>query len=174
MNVKDLQQKITTSKWPRFFLVEIPFFLSIYFGFQWFQTRDLIDNGESIAPNITAVSLQGQQQPIIEPGKTNLIYFFAPWCGVCHASMPAIKSVAERNPQVSIKLVSLAYETPAEVKRFIGKHKLNVPVLLGDQHVQKQFKISAFPTYYIVDANGRVETSHTGWSNALGLNIKLQ
>jgi hypothetical protein len=42
-------------------------------------------------------------------------------------------------------------------------------VLLGDDTTQAAFAVTAFPTYYFVDARGRVTGSAVGYTTTLGL-----
>jgi hypothetical protein len=66
-------------------------------------------------------------------------------------------------------LVALDYDSPAAVADYARRHELHMPVLLGNADVAKSWRIRGFPTYYVIDAGGRVARRDFGFSTVPGL-----
>ena len=76
------------------------------------------------------------------------------------------------NPDIDIKAVVLDYQSIAEVEQFAKNLDLTFPILLGNQNVKQAFKVSAYPSYYVLDKNGAIEHRSLGYSTALGLYLR--
>jgi peroxiredoxin len=140
---------------------------------EW-QTRHLLARW-SPAPELVLHTLDGEQVSLAsERGKTVVLYFFAPWCSVCSASSANIAALrrARSSSEVAVYAVGLAWSSRDELTRFAHDHRLGVPVLVGDDDVQRRFRIDAFPTIYVIDARGRVRDRLVGYTTALGLRLR--
>ena len=103
-----------------------------------------------------------------------LIYFIAPWCTVCHFSMSNINWLDRfRGDDEAIYVIALSYDKVDEIAAFQAEHELTMPLLLGSPVVQSQFQVDAFPTYYVVDRQGRVRAKDRGYTTFLGLALRF-
>jgi len=66
-------------------------------------------------------------------------------------------------------VVALDWQNADEVREYANRHDLAVPVLLGTRETARDWGISAFPTYYIVDSEQRVTHGDYGYSTLAGL-----
>ena len=99
-----------------------------------------------------------------------MIYFFAPWCGVCAASSPQLRWFHRwRGDDVQVLLVGLDWSAPQELHDYAQRHELTMPVLIGDRATGAAYRIQGYPTYYVIDAEGRVARRDTGLSTVAGL-----
>ena len=57
----------------------------------------------------------------------------------------------------------------AEVRHYVKRHDLNVTVLLGNSGIAKNWKIYAFPSYYVLDSQHQIARRDIGYSTQLGL-----
>lgn len=107
-------------------------------------------------------------------GKKALVYVWAPWCGVCSvesSNVARVRSlVGERARVVSIVA---AYQSADEVQRHIASQQIDYPVLLGDDALERTLHVSAFPTVYFLDEQGRITRSVTGYTTTAGLLARL-
>jgi hypothetical protein len=71
---------------------------------------------------------------------------------------------------VGIAAVALDYETPESIDEFVKEAGIDgLPVVKGSDEIRDQYKISAYPTYYVVDREGRVRSKSVGYSTFLGM-----
>ncbi|MCK7474124.1 MAG: hypothetical protein MZV49_12700 [Rhodopseudomonas palustris] len=63
-----------------------------------------------------------------------MIYFFAPWCGVCAASSPQLRWFHRwRGDDVQVLLVGLdCVDARPSCASYATRHELTMPVLVGD------------------------------------------
>jgi thiol-disulfide isomerase/thioredoxin len=100
-------------------------------------------------------------------GKVTIINFWATWCGPCRAEIPDLVALQQKySGQLQIIGIS-EDEVPAEeVKRFVVANRMNYPIAMTTPEIEKMFPgISALPTSYIVDREGRIVQRHQGMLN---------
>jgi peroxiredoxin len=153
---------------------ELAIFLVIFFGVMWFQTRGLVASGEP-APAFDLMAIDGgrvSSQSLV--GKPTILYFWAPWCGVCKANAHNANDVQSRwGESAQVVSVALSYKNRAEVEAFAKEHAMPEPVLFGEDTTGEDYKINAFPTVYILDAEGKVSGSVVGYTTEFGLHWRL-
>ena len=151
----------------------VPWLFLLVFLHFW-QTQDMLDDGASIdAKALHLPNLPGS--PSAEATPRRLVYFFAPWCGVCHANIDNLTRISKwtNSQKVSIVLVALDWEKQDEVSQFMAKHQMTLPVLLGTEETGKSFGVRAYPSYYILDESQRVVAKSVGYSPTLGMLLRL-
>ncbi len=165
--------------WLKQFLLLIAIFILI----SWWQQKDMLpSSAQFISPAFSLPSINGEivqfnLSPfnIKQPNKKmTLLYFFAPWCGICHASIDNVEAIKRSyNNEINIYIIALDWQDKSEVENFLSQHKLTVPVLLGEKQTSNDYKIKGFPSYYIVDKNGLIKSRSMGYSTELGLRARL-
>ena len=139
---------------------------------QAWRARDLLSADErTLAPDFVLADLEGRTWSAAElRGRPAVIYFFAPWCGVCAASSPQLRWFHRwRGDDVQVLLVGLDWSAPQELRDYAQRHDLTMPVLVGDRATGAAYRIQGYPTYYVIDADGRVARRDTGLSTVAGL-----
>ena len=136
------------------------------------RTADMLNaNGETAPPLILSV-LDGTQDGLeLDDPKTRLVYFFAPWCSWCAASAHNIRKLRNwrDEEELGILLVALSYQAPEEIRAYVERHELDIPIMLGTPATAADWGVQVFPTYYIVDSAGRVVHRDYGYSTLAGL-----
>jgi thiol-disulfide isomerase/thioredoxin len=102
-------------------------------------------------------------------GKKTIVYFFAPWCGVCKMSMDALNFFAD-SKKIQTVAVGLDYDKAEELKPY--QEKQLTTVYAGSRDLQRQFKIDRYPTVYILDGNGKVSHVMVGYTSRFGIWIR--
>lgn len=105
-------------------------------------------------------------------GKTTVLYFFAPWCQVCHVSIGNLQTIFERNNQVNVVAIALDYSAIEEVTNFTKQHQLTFPVALGNEKLKQAFEISGYPSYYVINEDNVITRKSMGYSSTLGLYLR--
>jgi len=156
----------------RKWLPEVAIFAVLFGGIHFYNTRDMLNADYEPAPPLVLDILDGGVGGLIEGSdRPALVYFFAPWCQVCAASAHNIRNLrrAVDEEDLSVFMVALSWDTVAEVQDYAARHELDVPVLLGTRETSRDWGISVFPTYYIVDSQQRVAHRDYGYSTLAGL-----
>jgi peroxiredoxin len=120
----------------------------IFWGTSTWQARELVPE-EEFAPQFRLFARDGQRYSLSDAkGKTLLLYFFAPWCTICHFSIGNLEGLQSKQEEgeLLIWLVALSYQSLEEVDVFLHRHQLPFPVLFGDKAMAVNYRIRAFPT----------------------------
>lgn len=147
---------------------------AIFFGVTFWQTRNLVGTGEA-APAIVAPRTDGAAFDLTAlKGKPVLLYFFAPWCSVCRFSASNAQWVRRAlGSRIEVTAVALDYESEASIGEFIKAAGIEeLPVVKGDDRIRDAYKVSAYPTYYLLDDQGRIKSKGVGYSTLLGLFLR--
>jgi thiol-disulfide isomerase/thioredoxin len=105
-----------------------------------------------------------------------LLDFWATECGGCKIEIPWFMEIAEAYKVKRLAVVGVSMDVLYEglkdssegwnkVKPFVRDHKVNYPILMGDDLVTKQYDIQALPATYLIDKRGRVAATYIGIVN---------
>jgi peroxiredoxin len=142
-------------------LLNVAVIAGVFAAVSAFQARNMLAADRQPAPELLADL----------PARPVLIYFFAPWCRVCAASadnLTRLRGLREAD-RLEILTVALDWQSVGELQAYAARHELNVPVLLGNADVARDWHVYAFPTYYVLDSEQRVVRRDIGYSTQLGL-----
>jgi cytochrome c biogenesis protein CcdA/peroxiredoxin len=117
------------------------------------------------APEFAITTLQGDTVQLSKlQGKAVLINFWATWCPPCRAEMPAVQSAYEFQAEHGFHVVAVNNaETRSTVQRFVDELDLTFDVGLDeDGDINRQYRVSSYPTSYLVDGNGIIVRFHQG------------
>jgi len=159
------------------FALELLVFVVIVAGIQAWRARDLLPADErTAAPPFELLDLHGRPWSTASlAGKPAVIYFFAPWCGVCAASSPQLRWFDRwSGDDVQIVLVGLDWSAHEELSAYAAKHALTMPVLAGDPGTGAAYRIRGYPTYYVIDSLGRIARRDVGLTTAAGLWLRTR
>jgi peroxiredoxin len=106
-------------------------------------------------------------------GKVVLLNFWATECGGCRAEIPSFIELQQAYGSRGLVVVGIsmdilyenlknATEGWARVSPFVRDHKLNYPVLMGDDPVTKAYDIQSLPVTYLIDKQGKVAKKWPG------------
>lgn len=165
--------KIFTLKFWLTIIGEILIAVIIFSALSYWQESSMLES-DAPAPTLSALSLDGKsyQFPLTsETSERTLVYFFAPWCTVCHLSIENLNIVRNQidRSKLNIIIVALDYKSVSEVEEFLADHDLDFPIILGNQQWQASYKIKAFPSYYILNKQGDILSRSMGYSSSIGM-----
>lgn len=161
------------ARWWSSLLLDGAIVLTLFMGISAWQTRNLLPpTALTQAPPFELAALDGTTYSLDQArGVPVLLYFFAPWCGVCNRSAHNLEDLrqARGEAELVIYLVAISYRDVAAVQDYADRHHLTMPILLGDRRIVRDYGIEATPTYYVLDDRGRVKDQSVGYSSELGL-----
>lgn len=158
-------------RWRRF-LLEASVAVVLLAGLWAWQTRNLLPTDARVpAPALGLVDLDGRRWDTRDlAGKPAVVYFFAPWCQVCAASAHQLRWFQRMSGDAAgLVLVALDWESVDELRAYADRHALATPLLVGDARVALDWRVHAYPTYYVLDGAGRVAGADLGFTTAAGL-----
>ena len=148
------------------------FFVAVFLAVSLFQTRNMLPTSATAAPALAGSLLRGGTYDIAAAeGRPVLIYFFAPWCKFCAVSSDNLTRLRRLRDVESLEILTvvLDWQDRDEVQDYVDRHEIGLPVLLGDSQVAQDWRVYAFPTYYVLDSNQRIQRRDLGYSTQFGL-----
>lgn len=112
--------------------------------------------------------VEGRAQPMEQwRGDLLVINFWATWCAPCVEEMPDLQKIQTEYATRGVRIVGLAIDNAAAVRRFRDEQKLEFPLLLagaaGTEVVRELGNASgALPYTVLLDPNGAVVRSKLG------------
>ena len=98
-------------------------------------------------------------------GKIVLLNFWATWCGPCRIEMPWFIEFERQYKDKGFAMIGISMDEEGwtAVKPFITEMAVNYRVLLGnDQTAELYGGVSALPTSFLIDQEGKVAATHVG------------
>lgn len=98
-------------------------------------------------------------------GKTIFLNFWATWCGPCRSEMPEVQALYEKYGNNEGDLIVLGVATPNQgqegsidyISDFLEENGYTFPVVMDNTGlISAMYAISAYPTTFMIDANGNV------------------
>lgn len=115
------------------------------------------------APDFTLQDASGKRYTLSDfKGRVVLLNFWATWCPPCRAELPDMDKVARSlDPDeavlLTITLPGGREKDPSGIEAFVREKDYELPVLFDmDGAVFEAYQIRAFPTTYVIDAEGRL------------------
>ena len=147
--------------------------LAVFVAATAFQTRNMLSTSSDVlAPALAGPLLDGGSFDVAtSSGKPVLVYFFAPWCTFCALSSDNLVRLRRIRNQESLSIVAVAldWQTKAEVQAYVDRHDLDLPVVLGNRQTARDWRVTAFPTYYVLNSERRIQRRDLGYSTQFGL-----
>ena len=136
------------------------------------QTRDLPN--DEYTPVLESVWLDDMRaEEVMVAGETGVVYFFAPWCFYCRHSIDNLDELIASGEVSWARAVALEYGSLEEVREFISETAVSMPVLLGSSQTTKDWQVRAFPTYFVIDGDGRIVSRSVGYSTKAGMRARV-
>jgi thiol-disulfide isomerase/thioredoxin len=148
-------------------LSNLVMFLAILMAVEYWQSRNMV-RGElpDSLRNASLPVLTGGNKSLWNPEKMTVVYVFAPWCGVCRASGSNIDRLPGSFHKAAL---ALSWGEAAELESFVRDAGLKAPVLMGRESEEGALRIGAYPSYLILDTEGRIVKAWSGYTTTPGL-----
>ena len=126
----------------------------------------------SLAADFVLPDLTGQDVRLSAfRGKVVLLNFWASWCPPCRSEMPDLQQLFEKLNGSKFQMLAVSLDRdPQAARALIKEAGYTFPVLLSPGNkVAEGYGISAIPTTFIIDKQGRIVSRTVGaadWSGA--------
>ncbi len=142
------------------------------------QLQPVANSHGKAAPAFELKDLDGRIVKLSDfKGKVVLLNFWATWCPPCREEIPDLIALQNkyRDKGLVVLGVSLDQKGPAPVKSFVGRMKINYPVVIGDEKTAMNYGgIQAIPTTFYVDRNGKIAGVQEGGADGKTFEQALQ
>jgi thiol-disulfide isomerase/thioredoxin len=106
-------------------------------------------------------------------GKVVVLDFWATWCRPCIAALPSMKRLAQAHGAQRDRrdrpfvLISISGDSNgARLREFVVNHELGwTQCWDGNSDAQRTYGVKSIPTYFVVDAAGRIAYVKAGWGS---------
>jgi len=168
--IRTYWQSLRANFW-RALAFDVILITGVFFAVHGWQTRDLpIDEP---APETVLALLDGSGiRSAVTAGELGIVYFFAPWCIYCRHSIGNLDDLVSSGRVSWATAVALDYADAREVQEFIETTGISLPVLMGNPATASDWSVRAFPTYYVIGADGRISSRSVGYSTGFGMLIR--
>jgi thiol-disulfide isomerase/thioredoxin len=97
-------------------------------------------------------------------GQVVVLEFWINNCGACIQSVPHLNSLQQRLKGNPFKIMAInAYDAEKDVSLFYNRNRITYSVLLNGRQAADKYGVSAFPAFFVIDKNGTVVYSRTGY-----------
>jgi len=153
--------------------IQVIVFFTIFQALSMFREVDMLSTGEVVVTQSTLLkTLDNKTIDLNHINKTTVVYFFAPWCQICHMSINNLQAIYKKNDHINVVAVALDYVDKKEVFEFSNQHQLTFPIVLGNEQIKAQFKIKGYPSYYVIDEENTIIAKSMGYSSEIGLLLR--
>lgn len=97
-------------------------------------------------------------------GKVVYINFWTTTCGPCRAEFPELNRLQKKYNDSAVVFLSMAPEADLEVKAYLKRYKIELPILANTGSLFKEWHVVAYPTHYFIDKKGIVREITIGTS----------
>lgn len=130
---------------------------------------------DTIAPVWKLPDLQGDSVSLADlRGNVVLVDFFYRSCYPCMQALPALQALHEHFGDEPVKIVGIdPYDKPEDgIAEFLAKRGVTYTVLLGGGIVAKTYRISGYPTIYLIDKEGNVADTQYGFGEGVDKSLE--
>lgn len=106
--------------------------------------------------------------------KVVLINFWATWCPPCRVEMPQLENLYQRYRDSGLQILAVDVGDEEEaIRTFLEEKSLSFPVLVDREGlVASLYRVEAFPTTVLLDAEGKVIDVTEGLDPYLGYRVE--
>jgi peroxiredoxin len=117
------------------------------------------------APNFTLDDSQGRPIKLSEfQGKVVVLDFWATWCHGCLTEIPWFMEFQDKYKRDGFVVLGVAMDDDGwkSVKPFVVERKINYPIVVGNQDLEKSYSVETPPVTLLIDRKGKVAEVHAG------------
>lgn len=153
--------------------IDIAFVLAVFFGLQFFLTRDVVRGPLPTFEGVLAdgAPMSSEQWRSRHAGKPFLIYVWATWCPICKTVEGSVDALARDVPLLTLAMQS---GQAVEVQRFLAARDRTWTTLVDqDARLARGLGVDAVPTLIFVGPSGSVRAVTQGYTSEIGMRLRM-
>jgi peroxiredoxin len=96
-------------------------------------------------------------------GKVVLLEFWGKWCPKCVKKLPKVQQLFDNYHDKGLAVVGVhSLKESEHLAEFVREHNITYPVAVSSEQMQDDYGIKGWPTYYIIDKEGKVVYAKAG------------
>jgi thiol-disulfide isomerase/thioredoxin len=99
-------------------------------------------------------------------GRPALLVFWASWCPVCQRELPTVARFAQKDKPAQLRVISIGFsDLRGNIEKYVKAHpeSFAFPTAFDtDNDMAQAFKVTATPTFVLLDAQGTIVMVHRG------------
>jgi thiol-disulfide isomerase/thioredoxin len=120
------------------------------------------------------VDLQGRLHTLeSHKGKWVVLNVWATWCAPCVKEMPDLQALARARPDVVVLGLAADGDDVARLRQFADALRVSYPIIAGNDRMIKEFKVQAYPTTLLFNAQGELVMTRLGQVTKAELEARL-
>lgn len=135
------------------------------------ESRDIgIEKGQ-LAPDFSLQDLNGNQVKLSNyKGQRVLLNFWATWCPPCRVEMPHMQNIYDQYQSEDVVILgvnmTITEDSIEDVPTFVQEQELTFPIVLDEEgDLMQTYQVVAYPTTYVLDADGVIREKVRGAMN---------
>ncbi len=131
--------------------------------FQKKQTQELMKNG--IVPELSygeTFNVPSSVDLSKLRGTPVLLDFWGTWCGPCVKNLPKVEAIYKKFADKGLTVIGVHSNKASEsVAEFLKENDITFPVVVDTGDSAKAYRIESYPTYFLIDRQGKVVEGFT-------------
>lgn len=109
----------------------------------------------------------------VHKGKWVVLNVWATWCAPCIREMPELQALARSRDDVVVLGLAADGDDVARLRQFAQALRVSYPIIAGNDKLMKEFKVQAYPTTMLFNAQGKLVMTRLGQVTRADLDAHL-
>ncbi len=120
----------------------------------------------TLAPELSLKTIDGDTVDLSTyRGKVVILNFWATWCIPCRVEMPHFQELWQAHREEGFEMFGIAIDRKAKrVRKTLKELEVTYPVALTTEEINRRYKVTALPTSFIFDRQGRISAIYEGFA----------
>lgn len=129
----------------------------------WMTQWASLPKSSGAAPEFVLTDVAGGTLSLADlRGKTVVLNFWGSWCPPCRAEIPEFAAWHRENPDIPLIGIAVRSGQASTVAQKAKSLGINYAVVVADDAVVSDYRVSVFPTTIVVDPEGQIAAVVSG------------
>jgi peroxiredoxin len=141
------------------------------------QAEDVGTEPGQTPPAFVLPDLNGNDVSLSDfEGKVIVLDLWATWCPPCRKEIPFLVSLYEEYKDRGLAVVGVGLDQggASVIAPFVEANSVTYTILVGDQAISQQYKVSGIPMTLMIDRDGRVASKDVGFAPTMEAEMRAR